>query len=319
MSATANRRLTDQERAERREADRQHVRQAVEQLRSSEGWRAWLQSRRRFHSYSLSNQLLIAMARPAATRVAGFRKWLELGYVVRRRPEDVPEGAWAIRIWAPCPPSRRQLERWEREGANPDTRPRTYFKIVRVFGDDQVDPLPPPAQPVPLQQPIHDVDGEQLAPIIPKLALLADQIGCTISWEAMSGQCHGYLDPGSWRIGIDTRLSGNGKVKTLCHELAHALIRLERQPQDPELDYAGEELVVESVAYTCVGALGVRSDQNSIPYLASWAECCELEVLERTAGLIDRLASRMEMAAAGHQSERPSTTTPELAGEGITR
>jgi hypothetical protein len=179
--------------------------------------------------------------------------------------------------------------------------------------------LPPPATPVPLQQPIHDVDNEQLTPIIPKLALLADQIGCTISWEAMNGHCHGYLDPGSWRIGIDTRLSGNGKVKTLCHELAHALIRLERQPEDPELDYAGEELVVESVAYTCVGALGIRSDQYSIPYLASWAECCELEVLERTAGLIDKLASRIETAADGRPSERQSTPTPDLAGDGITR
>lgn len=173
--------------------------------------------------------------------------------------------------------------------------------------------------PVPLQSPIYNVDGELLAQIVPKLALLADEIGCTISWEAMSGQCHGYLDPESWRIGIDTGLSGNGKVKTLCHELANALIRLERQPQDPELDYAAEELVVESVAYTCVGALGIRSVRHSIPCLASWAERCELEVLERTAGLIDRLASRIETTAEGRRFERSSTPTLDLAGEGITR
>jgi len=95
--------LSDEERAERRRADREHARGAVERLRSSQGWQQWLATRRHFHAYSLGNQLLIAMARPTATRVAGFRAWLELGYAVRKRPDEVPEGQWAIRIWAPCP------------------------------------------------------------------------------------------------------------------------------------------------------------------------------------------------------------------------
>jgi hypothetical protein len=45
--------LTDAERAERRRADRAFARQAVEQLRSSEGWQRWPTSRRYFHAYSL--------------------------------------------------------------------------------------------------------------------------------------------------------------------------------------------------------------------------------------------------------------------------
>ena len=127
------RRLTEDERAERRAQDREYARQAVEQLRSSDGWNAWLTARASFRNYSLGNQLLIAMARPTATRVAGFRAWLKLGYSVQKRPDDVPEGAWAIKIWAPCPPSRKQLERWQQNGSNPDERPRTFFKLVPVF------------------------------------------------------------------------------------------------------------------------------------------------------------------------------------------
>lgn len=50
------------------------------------------------------------------------------------------------------------------------------------------------------------------------------------------------------------------------------------------------------VAFTCVGALGICSDGYSVPYLASWAERSDLAVLEQTAGLIDRLASRIENA-----------------------
>src|SRR5437879_536157 len=85
-----------EQRAERREQERQLVAQAVEQLRSSEGWQSWLATRSRFHKYSFGNQLLISLQRPSAVRVAGFRAWLDLGYSVRK-------GERAIRVWAPIP------------------------------------------------------------------------------------------------------------------------------------------------------------------------------------------------------------------------
>jgi antirestriction protein ArdC len=287
---------TDEERAARRRADREYARQAVERLRDSAGWQQWLATRRHFHTYSLTNQLLIAMARPSATHVAGFRTWLKLGYAVRRRPDDVAEGLWAIRIWAPCSPSRKQLERWERAGGNPATRPRTYFKLVPVFAQDQVDPLPPPAEPAPLDPPVRDIDGDELAPVVPLLLKLAGEIDSSVTFECVSGGAHGYYEPSSRRIVVEEKLSPNHCVKTLCHELAHALVRHDRQSEDHALDYAAEELVAECVAYTCVGALGISSEDYSIPYLASWSDGCDLEVLERTAGMIDRLARRIEDA-----------------------
>jgi antirestriction protein ArdC len=307
MAVNHRKQLTDEERAERRERDREYARQAVERLRSSEGWRAWLTTRATFYGYSLGNQLLIAMQRPTATRVAGFKAWLKLGYCVSR-------GETAIRIWAPCPPSRKQLERWQQNGVDPDQRPRTFFKLAAVFADDQVTPLPPPAVPAPLDPPIRDVGGDELAPVIPSLVELAEEIGCTVMFAPVSGGAHGYYEPSSDRIVVDAALSANQRVKTLCHELAHALVRHDRQSDDPALDYAGEELVAESVAYTCVGALGVSTEDYSIPYLAAWAERSDLEVLERTAGLIDRLARRIEGATI-HDQQDGVDTNPETADQ----
>lgn len=106
--------LTDEERARRREADRQRSMEAVEALQSSEGWQNWLASRRHFHRYSLANQLLIAMQCPHATRVAGFRAWLKLGYCVRK-------GEKAIRIWVPMTPGKAQVEAWKAAGSVPAT------------------------------------------------------------------------------------------------------------------------------------------------------------------------------------------------------
>jgi hypothetical protein len=95
---TKRRPPTEEERAERRAAEREQMREAVKALRTSEGWQRWLRVRRHFHSYSFHNQLMIAMQCPEATRVAGFRKWLELGYAVR----DV-QGVPVVRLHRPTP------------------------------------------------------------------------------------------------------------------------------------------------------------------------------------------------------------------------
>ena len=56
--------LTERTARRRHAAERQLAQQAVERLRSSEGWQAWLAARRHFHRYSFTNQLLIALQMP---------------------------------------------------------------------------------------------------------------------------------------------------------------------------------------------------------------------------------------------------------------
>jgi hypothetical protein len=131
--AKTRRPLTDEEREARRAAQRELVGASIEELRTSDGWQAYLNARRRFPAYSWRNVLLILHQRPTATRVAGFRTWLDLGYCVCKRPDDVPEGQWAIRIWARCEPSRKRMQAWRDAGADPDERPRATYKLVNVF------------------------------------------------------------------------------------------------------------------------------------------------------------------------------------------
>jgi len=86
--------FTEEARQMRREQDRQRTREAVEALRASVGWQNWLRLRHHFRDFSLTNQALIAISMPEATRVAGFRTWLKLGYTVRRGERA------RIRVWA---------------------------------------------------------------------------------------------------------------------------------------------------------------------------------------------------------------------------
>src|SRR6202049_3819382 len=105
------RKLTDAERAERRQADRDRLEQAARALLSSEGWQRWVRVRSTngLSRYSFGNQLLIAMQRPDATYVAGFRAFLALNRCVCK-------GERAIRILAPMSVRRRQTEKAGRGG-----------------------------------------------------------------------------------------------------------------------------------------------------------------------------------------------------------
>jgi antirestriction protein ArdC len=277
---------TPQARAQRRARDRALVVSAVERLRTSDGWRAWLRARSRFRRYSLHNQLLIALQRPSATRVAGAATWRGLGYGVRRAEAG-------IRIWAPSPPSRERMERWQRGGGEPRDRPRTRFRLAVVYAQDQIEALPPPAVPAPLVPPIAPIEGATFAHALAPLVALGATIGYDVVFDHVP-HADGTCSVRTRQIAVSAALAPNAQVAALIHELAHALVAAEHG--GIALRYAQEEVVVESVAWSVCGALGLDTSANSIPYLAAWSQDLDLAILEQTAQTIDRLASRIEAA-----------------------
>ncbi len=102
MAKKCSRGLSGPERAERRRQDRERLQLAAEQLLTSDGWRRWVRVRSQagLARLSISNQLLVALARPDATFVAGFNTWLRLGFAVRK-------GERAVAIIAPLPVKER--------------------------------------------------------------------------------------------------------------------------------------------------------------------------------------------------------------------
>jgi hypothetical protein len=125
MPKQSSRRLTEQERAERRRHDRERMQQAARELLSSDGWARWVKTRAKFHSYSAGNCMLLAaqchQRGIVPTRIAGFRTWLKLGRSVRK-------GETALRILAPV----TVKERDKLSGEESDER-RVVFKTAFVF------------------------------------------------------------------------------------------------------------------------------------------------------------------------------------------
>jgi antirestriction protein ArdC len=233
--------------------------------------------------------------------VAGFRAWLALGYCVRKGERC------RIRVWARCEPSRKKLQAWRDAGADNATKPKPFYRLEAVFDRAQVDALPAPAEPAPLDPPIAPVTGDTLAWALPELAAFADGLNVEVQWEPMPAGYDGWYRPREQRIAVNTEMAVNQQAAALVHELAHALVDLDRQADDPALDYATEELVAESVAHVVCRFVGLDTSANSIPYLAAWREDTAADAFERIAGLVDRLARRLEDAleAPGQEAAGP--------------
>jgi hypothetical protein len=205
----------------------------------------------------------------------------------------VTKGSRGIRIWARCEPSQKRLRAWREAGADPDERPSATYRLVCVFAQDQVAPLPPPAKPAPLTAPIEQIIGDSHQELFAGIPRLAGELGYTLR-ICDTGEADGTCNRTTREIEIAERLEPNARLVAGIHELAHALVGAHTDA--PSLSYAQEELVVESLAWSCCQTAGLDTSANSIPYLTSWAESASLEILEQTAELTAPLADRIEAA-----------------------
>ena len=274
--------LTEAEREQRRAQQRERLKQSAEQLLTSDGWQRWVQIRSRhgLARLSLTNQLLIALARPNATFVAGFKGWLRLGYCVTC-------GQKAIHINAPMPIKRRDHDTDE-----PTDEIITLFKTVPVFAQDQVAALPD-VEPTPLEAPSQPLTGDSHAHLIAPTIAFAGSLGYTVSFEAITGSAGGWCDTKAKRIVIDADGPANARLRTLVHETIHAL-GVDYQ----QYERAQAEVIVDTTTLVVLGGLGLDVSDETVPYVAGWGEDGALEAVTAYAKTIDELARRLEDALA---------------------
>jgi hypothetical protein len=237
----------------------------ITDLTTSQNWAAWLRVQARFTNYSFGNSLLIALQAPDATRVAGYRAWVDLGRKVRTGEKA---------IWILAPMTRR------RPGENPDRTgqpagvetdtPRAAgrevfgFKAVPVFDLAQTEG---PDLPELSRRLSGTAPGRSLY----ELTRVATGLGYRVEYTQLgggrNGECH-FLDRA---IRVEERNDPAQQVKTLCHELGHALLHDPTAPDARIVERDLAECEAESVAYVVCAALGVDSGDYSFGYLAAWA------------------------------------------------
>jgi len=213
--------LTEGERAERRRTDRERLERAVRELLTSDGWRRWVRVRSTngLARYSFGNQLLIALQRPDATYVAGFRAFLALNRCVRK-------GEKAIRILAPMSIRDRDTDGAEGQ-ADGEGRKRNVFRAVAVFDVAQTEALPG-SEPAPLQAPCQPIAGGTHAHLLGPLRKLARDLGYSVDIRHVDGPVSGWCDSNRHVIVVDRELAANAQVRVLSRDRARSWSQLPR-------------------------------------------------------------------------------------------
>lgn len=226
---------------------------AVAEIVSGDDWQRMLKIASTFHRYSFNNQLMIFLQRPDATHVAGFNRWPSLGRIVKR-------GERGIQIFAPCR-YRTKLE--DDNGEEPSFQQVRGFRVVHVFDISQT-----------IGEPLTDLeavrpkllDGEATDGIWDALVTHAGSVGFEVVREH-KGSENGYCDFLGKKIAVRPDVSEAQALKTLVHELGHALLHADNPPKTAAI----AEVEVESVAFVVLDALGISSDSYSFPYVARWS------------------------------------------------
>ena len=218
--------------------------------------KAYLEVMRRFHRYSPANLVLIAIQRPDATLLKGYRGWQELGRQVRK-------GEKGIRIWAPI--RRRETREDPLTGEEVEVETLAGFRLVTVFDIAQTE-----GKPLAIPDPL-EIRAE--SPLSLEEALRrVEAAGIPVHLEASP-------DPGlgGWTDGqkiVLTRHPGRSNtalLKTLMHELAHYYLHFKDGKPVGEIDERRAEVEAELAAYLGMNLLGVETGEVSADYLKTYA------------------------------------------------
>jgi hypothetical protein len=256
----------------------------VARLASSEDWVRFLAFQAALHRYSAGNsQLIVAqhrarfeeglVSRPEPSFVAGFKTWEALGRRVER-------GQRGYAILAPVrsvaraavggDETRRVLGQGEEPGPAEGVESSLVlrgWRVEHVWDASQTvgRPLPEPVRP-------ELLTGVAPAGLFQAVAKLVEDEGFTVGTvpdAAAIGGANGRTDWAGRTVVVRADMDDAARTKTLIHEAAHVL--LHSSPAGWGLPRPLKEVEAESVAFIVAAAHGMRTDNYSFAYIATWA------------------------------------------------
>ena len=276
-------RRTPEERRAQAEALHEQLTAQVATLAESENWKAWLRFARIVRRRSFSNQMLILAQ--GGTHCLGYRQWETLG-------RHVVKGAKSIKIFGYS--TKRIVEVDEATGEE-STSSRVIYPVLSVFDvrDTDGEPLP--------EQPAIYLEGDDVAGLFDQLADFITAQGWDVALEDIAQDgLNGYTDGQARQIRVDSKMAPAMRVKTLLHEISHALLHFD---EGSTREHRGViETEAESVAYCAGGLLGLDTSAWSIGYVAGWAGG-DVDLIRSVAGNVLRAVNALADAMLGADAQ----------------
>lgn len=106
------------------------------------------------------------------------------------------------------------------------------------------------------------------------LVKIANENGYLLRFGPSTHGENGYTDRVAKMVQLSDGLSDAQRAKTMAHEVAHILLHCTDDERSAEARaHRGiTEVEAESVAYLVATALGMVTDDYSLPYIAGWSE-----------------------------------------------
>lgn len=240
----------------------------------SDTLKAYLNVMARFHNYSFRNCLLIAMQRPSATRVAGFRQWLKLG-------RHVKKGEKGIAILAPLVYKRKADDQAKcGSSEEPDSSGKEVrgFKVAHVFDVEQTD-----GELLPEFEKIGGEPGDWLS----KLERLIR--GADIELEYVDDLCGAEGLSQGGKISVLSSLPDAQKFFVLAHEHGHEL--LHKGDRRKETSKKTRETEAEAVAFVVASAVGLDARTHASDYIQLYNG--DVETLQESMHFIQQTAAHI--------------------------
>lgn len=272
--------------------------EGLKELFESEKYKTYLSTMSKFHNYSLNNTLLIAMQKPEATLVAGYKAWQ------KNFERHVNKGEKAIRILAPAPYKIKE----ERDKLDPVTGEMMFdengmpqkeqvevtipaFRAVSVFDVSQTDGKPIPE--LEAQELLSTVEGYE-----DFVQALMNVAPVPIGFEDIPGDSKGYFHTEEKRIAVQENMSESQTLKTIVHEVAHSMLHNKEINRDdlmeaPAKDRNTKEVEAESVAYTVCQHFGIDTSDYSFGYIVGWSSGKDMKELKSSLDIIRKTSSEL--------------------------
>lgn len=281
--------------------------QGILDFLSGDQYQDYLKVMSKFHNYSYSNSILIAMQRPDATYLAGYTGWQ------KKFKRQVLPGEHGIKIFAPAP--IKQVV--EKERLDPETNLPVLdengdpvkdtvevkipkFKVVTVFDVAQTSGEPLPELEIP------DLTGN-VAEYENFLEAIHRTADVPVGFEPIKGESHGYFSPSEQRIAIREGMSEAQTLKTAIHELAHSrLHNMDQNSRDPKVkgkDRNTKEVEAESIAFVVCSHFGLDTGNYSFGYIGTWSSGKELPELKSSLQTIRSAAAGIITEIESHLAE----------------
>lgn len=194
---------------------------------SSYKYKELLNTLEKFSDYSTNNVILIGLQKPDATYVAGYNSW-KINF-----NRHVKKGEMGIKIIAPMPFEkeilRKELDKYNNfnyeiiDGSSEDKCiiKGINYRITNVFDVSQTDQIEgkPAIELTPAKQLTDDVfNYEKLKKVIEGVSPVK------VTYESFDGLANGYFSPIEEKIVIKKGMSQSQTIKTLLHEVSHAML-----------------------------------------------------------------------------------------------